>query len=175
MSRRRRSDEYAQLRPEQRAELLKERVYVTFTSLAVVLTLSTHADELHPGQAAFTLFVTVLGTLLAVFVADFTSHLAVHAHFPARDELRHMVRVSADALGVIVLPFLFMGLAALHVMTLPTALRVATITLLASLVAIGYLAIRRAKVTPLQRIVVLLAEFALGAAVVGLELLAHGE
>ena len=34
--------------PEQRAEVLKERIYVTFTSLAVVMALSSHADELTP-------------------------------------------------------------------------------------------------------------------------------
>jgi len=34
--------------PEQRAEVLKERIYATFTSLAVVMTLSSHADELTP-------------------------------------------------------------------------------------------------------------------------------
>ena len=80
--------------PEQRAEVLKERIYVTFTSLAVVMALSSHADELTPGSAAVTLLIAVVGTLLAVFVADLVAHIAVHTALPDRAELAHMISVS---------------------------------------------------------------------------------
>ena len=55
-------------------------------------------------------------------------------------------------------------------MTLPPS----TIALIVSLVAIGYLAVRRVRLPLGQRMIVLFAEFGLGIAVVLLELLAHG-
>ena len=74
----------------ERAERLKERVYITFTALAVVLALQSHAES--AARATVTLLIAVVGTLLAVFVADIVSHLAVHAALPTSRELRHMLR-----------------------------------------------------------------------------------
>src|SRR5690349_4688826 len=90
--------------PEHRAEVLKERIYITFPALAVVLALSSHAEDLHAGGAARTLLIAVVGTLLAVFVADLVAHITVHASLPDRAELGHMVSVSTRALGVVVAP-----------------------------------------------------------------------
>jgi hypothetical protein len=160
--------------PEQRAEVLKERIYVTFTSLAVVMALSSHADELTPGSAAVTLLIAVVGTLLAVFVADLVAHIAVHTALPDRAELAHMISVSTQALAVIVLPMIFVGLAGVGVWEVATALRASTIALIVSLVGIGYLAVRRVRLPLGQRLIVLFAEFVLGIAVVLLEPLAHG-
>ncbi|MFE4834555.1 hypothetical protein ACFRAU_07715 [Arthrobacter sp. NPDC056691] len=157
-----------------RAEALKERVYVTFTGLAVVLALASHSEALAPGAAATTLAITVVGTLLAVFVADLVSHLAVHAKTPTRSELSHMARVSFGAFGAIVFPLIFIAVAALGRWSIETALRASTLALIVSLVLIGYLAVRRVKMAWWQRLIALGAECVLGAAVVGLELLAHG-
>ena len=158
---------------EQRAEVLKERIYITFTSLAIVLALSSHAAELSSGSIATTLLIGVGGTLLAVFVADLVAYIAVHAQLPHRAELSHMVSVSTRALGVVVLPLIFVGLAAVGVWDVPRALRASTVVLIASLVAIGYLAARRVTLRMPDRLVVLFAEFVLGLAVVLLEVLAH--
>jgi hypothetical protein len=159
--------------PAERAELLKERIYVTFTSFAVTLTLLSHADEVTPGSAALTLVIAVVGTLLAVFVADFISHLAVHSALPSRSQFAHMGRVSFGSAGTIVLPLLLMGLAAVGLLEVDAALRVSTIVLLLTLVAVSYLAVRRATMPAWLKLVVLLAELVLGVAIVGLELLAH--
>lgn len=159
--------------PAERAELLKERIYITFTSLAVTLTLLSHADEVTPGSAALTLVIAVVGTLLAVFVADFVSHLAVHSAVPSRSEFVHMARVSFGSVATIVLPLVLMGLAAAGLLEVEAALRISTIVLLLTLVAVGYLAVRRARMPAWLKLVVLLAELVLGVAIVGLELLAH--
>ena len=160
---------------EHRAAALKERVYVTFTALAVILAMSSHTEEhLTPGDAATTLAITVLGTVLAVFVADFVSHIAVHGATPSPMEWREMAAVSFGAAGAVLLPMIFIGFAALGSWSVEAALRASTIALIVTLVAIGYLAIRRVKMAWWQRLIALGAEFALGAAVVGLELLAHG-
>lgn len=155
-----------------RAAQLKERVYITFTALSVVLALRSHPQS--AGAAAATLAIAVFGTLLAVFLADVVSHVSVHAALPDRHELRHMAHVSFGALGVIVVPFIFIGLAAAGVWSIKTGLHAAAIGLVVSLIAIGFAAIRRTALPAWQRLVVLFAEFLLGAAVIGLEVLAHG-
>ncbi|PZF80818.1 hypothetical protein [Jiangella anatolica] len=155
----------------ERADILKERVYITFTALAVVLALRAHAVS--AGEAALSLVVVVLGTVLAVFVADIVSHLAVHEALPVGSELRHMARVSLGALGALALPAIFIGLAVAGVWEIEPALRAASIALVAALAGIGYLAVRRARLPVWQRVIVLFAEVVLGLLVIGLELLAH--
>lgn len=162
------------LPPEERAARLKERVYITFTALAVVLAMTTHSSELEAVSANLTLVVAVTGTLLAVFVADFISHLAVHQHLPSASELRHMTGVSLGALGILPLPFIALGGAALGAWSVPAALTAAAAILLGSLIVIGYLAVRRTRLPLWQRLIALGAEALLGALVVGLELFAHG-
>lgn len=154
-----------------RAARLKERVYITFTALAVVLALrSHHATAEHAG---YTLLIAAAGTLLAVFVADVVSHIAVHAVLPTRTELRGMLHVIRGGFGALVVPFVLIGLAAAGAWPIDRALRVSTTVLLVSLIVIGYLAVRRVRLPIQQKLIVLFAEFVLGAAVVGLELLAH--
>jgi hypothetical protein len=172
MDRRARADAPAPT-PEERADRLKERVYVTFAALAVVLTLRSHGD-VTAGVAATTLLITVGGTLLAVLLADVVSHIAVHAALPTAAEARHMVAVCTGALGVLVLPMLFVGVAESGSWTVDGALRASTIALVASLGVVGWLAVRRVALPGWQKLLVLVAEVALGVAVVSLELLAHG-
>ncbi len=158
---------------QQRGEQLKERVYITFTALAVVLAL--RADIAHEtiGGAAGTLTVAVIGTLLAVLLADVVAHITVHQALPTRAELVHMVVVVLGAAETLVLPLLVIGLAALGLFSLEVALTTSTVILVVTLIAVGYLAVRRLKLPLVQRLLVLLAEFVLGLVVVGLELLAH--
>lgn len=162
------------LTAEERAARLKERVYVTFTALAVVLAMWSHATELEAVAALATLVIAVTGTLLAVFVADFVAHLAVHQHLPTSAELDNMVAVSIGALGVLPLPLLALVVSAAGGWPLAAALTATAAILLASLVFIGYLAVRRTRLPFWHRAIVLGAEALLGLAVIGLELLAHG-
>ncbi|MEU4688886.1 hypothetical protein [Actinoplanes sp. NPDC023714] len=157
---------------EARADRLKERVYITFAALAVVLALREHHTS--AARAGSTLIIAVGGTLLAVLVADVVSHIAVHQVMPTRPQLRHMIGVVTGALGALVLPFVFLALAYAEVWTTEQALRRSTIALVAWLVAIGWAAVRRVRLPVWQKMIVLFAEFALGAAVVALEWLAHG-
>lgn len=166
-----RNREREELPPSERAAILKERIYITFTALAVVLALRAHAVS--AGEAALSLVVVVFGTVLAVFVADVVSHIAVHEILPVRTELRHMARVSLGALGALVLPAVFIGLAVADVWTIEAALRASSIALVAALAAICFAAARRARLSPWQRVIVLLGEVVLGLLVIGLELLAH--
>lgn len=159
---------------ERTAERLKERIYVTFTSLAVVLAMQSHAAELTPSEAATTLLITISGTLLAVFTADFLSHTLVHSSVPSATELRHMLVVVAGAFGVVIAPLVLFGLAALDVMDIGRALVISSYALVATLGVIGYRAVRRVKLPFWLKVTLLGVEVLLGLAVIALELLAHG-
>jgi hypothetical protein len=154
-----------------RAERLKERVYVTFAALAVVIALRDHLES--PGAATRTLAITVGGTLLAVLVADLVSHVVVHQALPDRDELRHMLSVTRSGLLPVVLPLLYLAMATAGIWSVGAALRASTIALVVTLVVIGWAAARRLRLTLVQRLVVLGAEGVLGVGVVLLELAAH--
>lgn len=158
----------------ERAENLKERIYVTFTALAVVIALWADRDHITPVQAEATLLITVVGTVLAVLTADLMSHLVVHSAMPTPPRVRHMLRVSLGAGSAAVLPVVFVGLAAVGVWTLAGALRASEVALLVALGVVGYLAVRRVRLPGWQRLLILLGEAVLGVAVIGLELLAHG-
>jgi len=167
--------EFAGLSPElvadHRADRLKERVYVTFTALAVVLALRGHPEEGHPGR---TLLITVLGTLLAAFVADVIAHIAVHQNLPDRRELRMMLGITGSALGGVAAPLVFVWLGSAGVWEIGRSLNAAMVALITALVAIGWIAVRRVRLAWWKKAIVLFAEFVLGFAVIAVELLAHG-
>jgi hypothetical protein len=156
---------------QEHADRLKERVYITFTTLAVVLALRGHGES--SAEAATTFAIVVAGSLLASAVSDVVSHIAVHAALPSRTELRRLARVSTSALYALAVPFVFIALALVGAWTVDRALRASSIALVASLVAVGYLAARRARLPLLYRLLVLFLEFAIGVIVILLELLAH--
>jgi hypothetical protein len=143
---------------ERRAGRLRERVYVTFTALAVILALNSHAGEVSVRGAALTLI----------------SQVVTHATLPDRDELRYLATTCLQALTVIVLPLAFLGLAGIGSWELHRSLRAGSTVLIVTLAAIGYLGVRRARIAPWQKFLLLLVLVALGLLVVVLELLAHG-
>lgn len=96
--------------PDERVANLKERVYITFTALAVVLAL--RSSDVPAGEAAATLLIVVAGTVPASFVADVVAHIAVPAALPVRSELGTMVRATFGALGALALPFVFVCISA---------------------------------------------------------------
>jgi hypothetical protein len=171
MSRRRRR--YEDLSAGERADLLKERIYLTFTALAVVIVIDSHG-HVTAGDAMRTLAFTTAGTLLAVTVADVVAHLAAHARVLTGKELRHALTVALDAIGAVTLPFIFLVLALLDVWSVHSALIASKSALVAALVAIGWAAVRRVRLPWWQKLIALGGEAALGLAVIGLEILAHG-
>jgi hypothetical protein len=163
-----------EIAPEERAAALKERIYVTFTALAVVLALRSHGGEVGASETITTLLITVVGTLLAVTVADFVSHLVAHAQLPTRSELARMLRTTLGAFGAVVLPLVFVGFAVAGSWSVDAALRASTIALVVTLGVVGYIAVRRVRIPFWQKVLLLLGEVAVGGLVIALELLAHG-
>ncbi|PUB32075.1 hypothetical protein C8K30_101595 [Promicromonospora sp. AC04] len=156
------------------AEQLRERVYVSFAALAVILTLLTHAEGLTAGTAAGSVAITAVGTVAAAWLAELIAHLAAHGGFPDRTRLGTMTRTSADALLTLVLPLLALAAAGLGWWEVTTALRVGVGALIVSLVLITWLGIRRTKLPWPARILALGVLAALAVGVVALKLLAHG-
>ncbi|MCX6501336.1 MAG: hypothetical protein NT132_02850 [Microbacterium sp.] len=158
---------------EGRAERLKERIYLTFTALAVLLALGAHG-HVSAGEALRTLAVTVLGMLLAILVADVVSHMVVHERAMVPAEYRHALATSFGALGALVIPFVFLTLSAFGLWQIEGALRGAVVALVVALIVIGLSAIRRLRLRWWQRLIALGAEAVVGIAVIGLQILAHG-
>jgi hypothetical protein len=159
---------------DERAEALKERVYATFTGLAIVLVQQTNVEHITAARATLTLLVGIVAISAAGFVADVIAHLAVHAAFPDRAELGRMLRIAGSAVGSASVPLLVLALAALGVFELEGALRAASIVYLVTLGLLGYVAVRRTRVAWWKQLLALGALVALGLAVVGLQQLAHG-
>ena len=159
---------------DERAEALKERVYATFTGLAIVLVQQTNVEHITAARATLTLLVGIVAISAAGFVADVIAHLAVHAAFPDRAELGRKLRIAGSAVGSASVPLLVLALAALGVFELEGALRAASIVYLVTLGLLGYVAVRRTRVAWWKQLLALGALVALGLAVVGLQQLAHG-
>jgi hypothetical protein len=157
----------------QRAEALKERIYVTFTALAVTIAFERDADHATAGGAALTLLLTVAGTLLAVFVADVIAHMVRDSSLPSRTDLAHMAYVSFGSLGVIVVPMVILGLSALDVIGVASALQAISLALVTTLIVVTVFAIRRLRVRQWHKILVLSGVTALGLAVLAIELAVH--
>lgn len=158
---------------EQRAELLKERIYISFTSLAVLLAMSSHSHTLEPSEALTTLLITNAGTLLAVFLADVIAGIAIQERLPTSAELKHKMRVSFGAIGAVIAPIIFLAVSVFGGWSLQVGLRAAAIALVVGLVVVTRIAIKRVKLPAWMKLLVLSAAAILGVAVIALELLAH--
>ncbi|WP_401000055.1 hypothetical protein [Agromyces sp. GXQ0307] len=159
---------------DERAEALKERVYATFTGLAIVLVQLENVDHVGPIRAAITLLVGIVAITLAGFVADVVAHLAVHGAFPRGAELRRMLRISGTALASALGPLVILALAGFGLIALEPALVGAAVLYLVTLGIIGYVAVRRTHVAWWKQLVALGLLVLLGLAVVVLQQLAHG-
>ena len=105
-------------------EYFKERVYATFTGLAIVLVVAAN-DAHDPGHAVLALLLGVVGITAAGFVSGVISHLAVHRDFPGGAELLAQLRIAGGALGTLVTPMILLVLAWLGVLPLAGGRRAA--------------------------------------------------
>lgn len=156
-----------------RASALKERIYVAFTALAVIIALRAHDEDPTASLALGTLAITVVATICAVYVADLLSHMVIHARLPATSEHRHMIAGTLGAGAVAIPPLVCLALARVGLYGTATGLLAAMLVTIATLAAVGILAVRRLSVPRAQRIAILAAESGLAVAVIALELLSH--
>lgn len=155
------------------ADRLKERVYLTFVALAVVLALGA-SDDVSAWGALETVIVTTAGTLAAVFVADVIAHVDLHGRGMNLAELRHALLASFGAASAIGIPVVALLIALLGWWRVDVALEISAIGLIVSLAIIGYLGVRRIRMKWWLRLLALAAEALVGVVVVALQILAHG-
>lgn len=153
---------------------LKERVYATFTGLAIVLVLTADVEHHDATGALFSLVVGVAGITLAGLVAEMIAHLAAHGAFPDERGWHTMLRIAWGSLLTVATPTILLVLAVFDVMELQTSLRVSAIVYLVTLGLIGWFAVRRARLSIGQQFVALAALVLLGVLVIGVQVLAHG-
>jgi hypothetical protein len=142
--------------PAELAERLKERIYVSFTALAVVIAIDSHGEST-AREALVTLLITVAGTLLAVFIADVVARMTTNERVLTGSEMRHVAGVSLGAIGVVALPIIFLLLGLAGLWSDAGSIRAAIYALVAGLVVSGLLAVRRARLKWWQRLVALAA------------------
>lgn len=153
---------------------IKERVYATFTGLAIVLVQNANADHTSAVRATVTLLVGIVAIALAGFAADLIAHLASHGAFPRGAELTGLFRLTATAIGSAAVPLLVLLAAVLGWLELQTALTIASIVYLAILALIAYVAVRRTGLSGGKQLVAMGILVGLGALVVVVQQLAHG-
>lgn len=156
----------------QAGDRLRERIYVTFTALAILMAMNGHG-ELDSPTVLWTLIISVVGVLLAGLASDLVSHMIVHSTLPSAKEFRHMLAVSSRALGVLVVPLIAVGLAVFDVIADSTGMTVAIVALIASLAVIARIAVARTGLSGWRQLAALLVIVALGVLVVFLEALVH--
>ncbi|WP_162237724.1 hypothetical protein [Agreia sp. Leaf244] len=159
--------------PSQQTNSLREGIYVAFTSLSVILILITH-PETTATEALSVVAVTAGATVVAALMAELLSHMVVHDRFFSIAEVRHVIRACLGAVVVILAPVVLLALSALGLGSTSTALWLAAVSLVATLVVITALAVRGIKLPWWQRAALLLSVAAAGVGVLQLQILAHG-
>ena len=149
----------------------KERVYATFTGLAILLVVGLEGASISHAVAA--LFFGVLGITVAGMVADIITHLALHKQFPRGRDMRVLLTVAGGALATVVVPGILLLLGVLGVISERFAIIAGIGVYVVTLALIGWLAVRRAKVPWWKQLIALALLLVLGLAVIGLQAFAH--
>jgi hypothetical protein len=153
------------------AAYLRERVYASFTGLAIVLVVSG-SDHPEPQHAFLALVLGVIGIVVAGFVSEVVSILLTNQVAPDRAEWRHMLRVAGGGLATVTVPAVLIALAWIGVIDLGFALDLATFGYVATLAVIGWLAVRRSRLSVRGRLIVFALLVGLGLVVIALQTLA---
>jgi hypothetical protein len=155
------------------ASLLKERLYVAIVGLSILLSLDAHGEPVSNREAAASLTLGVLASILASALADVIAKISTHQRQPRAHELLHVARSGAWALLVIVIPLTLFALSAVGVLSPERALQGSIWAIVASLGVITSASIHRTNVSLVAKCLLLAATVAFGVVVVGLQVLAH--
>lgn len=171
MSRRDRERVVRETGPEAWGAYLRERIYATFTGLAIVLVVGS-SEHAEPDHAFLALVLGVIGIVVAGLVSDIVSHLLSRGALPSAEELLTFVRIAGGGLSTVVTPGILFLLAWLDVLDLEDAVVASSIIYIATLAVIGRLAVRKSDLSRGMRLVVLAMLVGLGVVVIGRQTLA---
>lgn len=157
---------------DERTRALKERIYATFTGLAI-LTAVASSEHATASGAFWSVGIGILAISAAGFLAEVVSHMVNHGALPKVDAVRVMARIALGALGSAILPVLLLFLAWAGPLSLEWALGLGLAVYAATLALITLVAARRTTLGVGQRLVASGMLLGLGAVVTTLLLLAH--
>ncbi|MDL5154874.1 hypothetical protein [Actinomycetospora termitidis] len=166
------SDEHAPPPVEVLGERLKERIYALLSVVAVTAGLAL-GDTHSAVAAAASVAATAAGLWLATVAADQQSHRVLYGRLARGHDLGHMLYVTSPLLTAAIGPLIMVGLAALGVLPLVTALWVSVGVDAAALFAWGLLAGRRMGAGLFPALVSGAVNLVIGGLVVAVKLLAH--
>jgi hypothetical protein len=155
-----------------RTRALKERLYASFTGLAILAALSRTGHG-SAADALLSLSIGVFGISAAGFLAEVVSHQVAHQRLPAAGELRTMARIALGALGTASVPVIALALAWGGIIALTWGLWSGMALYAATLVAVTLIAVRRSGLPSAQRLFSSAMLLGLAVAVVALLQLAH--
>jgi hypothetical protein len=158
---------------DERASALKERIYASFTGLAIVVVIGMEPGHSSAVDALVTLAVGIVGIASAGFVADIIAHQVTHAAAPTRREIGVMARIAGGALASASVPLLALGSACFGWISLETAVLIGTVLYVVTLALIALLAVARTQLRFTQKLFSLLIMVGFCAVVVAVLLIAH--
>ncbi len=158
---------------EEKADSLKETIYVSFTLIAVLVVGSRHeADD--PAGLALAVVVTTVALASTMLAAHVISHLVVHDRGLTGDEARHALRTALTPLGVAVAPAAILAGASRGWWPAAAALSIAVVATAAGLATVMWLAARGLTGSWMRRFLMASALVVVAVAVVAVQTLAHG-
>ncbi len=141
-------------RLDERTRALKERIYATFTGLAILGALFANGTPLRRKRCCPSRWACSASRPPG-FLAEVVAHLVAHQALPSSAEVRIMGRIALAALGSASLPLLVLALSWAGLLSLDLALWIGMGIYAATLVAVMLVAARHTGLTPVQRLVVL--------------------
>lgn len=153
------------------AELLKERIYVTFALVAVLA--SINAEHISPFHAEFIVGGTIVSLWAASIVATIMSRrLVLGRNIDHDHEIRHQIRVHSPMLLALVTPLFLMTLSAMDVMSLSWAINISIFSSLLLLASWSIMSARTLGAKAIPTLVLILFQLAIGAGIIVLKIVA---
>ena len=156
----------------QQAQAVKERIYASFTGLAILATLLI-GEHPSPSAAFLTLLAGIGGISIAGFVADVIAHQVTHEGSPGRDQFRVMARIAGGAFASASIPLLALAVAWIGLISTRTGIQIGMGLYVLTLVAVVVLASRRTRLGWRHQLVALISLTTLAAIVLVILVVAH--
>ena len=159
--------------PEERSLALKERIYASFTGLAIVASLAIAGGHGTAWRAFFALAAGIIGITAAAFVAEVVAVQLSEKALPSRSRMLPMIRIAVGAIATASLPLVLLLGAGLGLLDLPMALQLSIGIYFVILTAILFVAAHRTGLPWRQRLIALAVLIGLGVIVILILIVGH--
>lgn len=154
--------------PELLAERLKERIYASIALLAVFLSMS---NDMRHGEAALLIGATAISLWMASIFSVLISRAMVYErHKLTRAEVQHQFVIHAPLLASATTPLILVGLSALNLFTMATAIKISAVWLLAFMAISSILAARKTHASLLRKLVAAGLAFGMGLLIITIKI-----